>query len=159
MKNKRTLLVICGVIVLLLGLGVGFYFIYKNYSGTQRSKESFTQNNQDKSSTTPEAPPAYTLVGYTGEVFGAKVPKGWNVTANESGIDIVDNTDSSTGATGAVAVGWFGSQTPDGFIDFMLNAIGAQNVAYENSSDQAEITDSSSNLKWQMKTKIFTFLL
>lgn len=157
MKNKRTVLIICGVIVLLLGLGAGVYFIYKNYSGTQSPKENLTQGNQDKSSATPEAPPAYTLVGYTGQVFGAKVPKGWTVTDNESGIDIMDNTDSSTGVAGAVAVGWFGSQTPDSFIDFMLNAVGAQNVAYENSSDQEEIIDPNSGLKWQMKTKTFTF--
>ena len=151
MKNKRTFFIICGAIVLILGLGIGGYFTYKKYSGTQVSKEKEPENK------TTETPFAYTLVGYTGQVFGAKVPKGWNVTDNESGIDIIDNTDSLTGATGVVAVGWFGSQTPDGFIGFMLQAINAQDIAYVNESAQEEIIDPNSSLKWQMKTKTFTF--
>ncbi|OGD57350.1 hypothetical protein A2V71_00845 [Candidatus Berkelbacteria bacterium RBG_13_40_8] len=156
MANKKVLWIIGGVAVLLIALGTTGYFVYKNYSQNQPSKKNATKSNQDKDNKTTETP-AYTLVGYTGEVFGAKVPKGWEVTDNESGIDIMDNTDSNTGAAGAVAVGWFGSETPDGFIDFLLNAIGAQNVAYENESAQEEITDPTTDLKWQMKTKTFTF--
>lgn len=160
MKNKRIILIICGIIVLILVLGIGGYFTYKKYYNIQSSKENIAKDNQkdEQAENKPtEVPPAYTLAGYTGQVFGAKVPKGWDVTDNESGIDIVDDTDPSTGATGAIAVGWFGSQTPDGFIDFMLQAIGAQNIVYENESAQEEITDPNSSLKWQMKTKTFTF--
>lgn len=156
MKNKRIIFIIGGAIVLILGLGIGGYFTYQKYAGTQAAKETSKENiTQDNQPT--ETPFAYTLVGYTGQVFGAKIPKGWSVTDNESGIDIMDNTDSTTGAAGAVAVGWFGSQTPDGFIDFMLQAIGAQDIAYENESAQEEIIDPNSSLKWQMKTKTFTF--
>jgi len=151
MKNKRTFFIICGAIVLILGLGIGGYFTFKKYSGTQVSKEKEPENK------TTESPAAYTLVGYTGQVFGAKVPKGWTTQDNESGIDIMDPTDNNTGASGAVAVGWFGSQTPDGFIDFMLQAIGASSVNYESASAQEEITDPVYGLKWVMKTKIFTF--
>ena len=160
MKNKRLFLIICGVIILIFGLGIGGYFGYKKYFSTQASKENIAKDNQkneEAENKTIEAPPAYTLVGYTGQVFGAKVPKGWTVTDNESGIDIMDNTDSSTGAAGIVAVGWFGTQTPDGFINFMLEAIGAKDIAYENESAQEEIIDPNSSLKWQMKTKTFTF--
>lgn len=102
--------------------------------------------------------PAYTLVAYTGQVFGAKVPRGWNVSSNQSGIEIVDPTDADTGASGIVAVGWFGSQTPDGFIDLLLKSIGATNVITESESATETISyPQSANLKWVMKTKTFTF--
>lgn len=158
MKNKKLLFIIGGIFVLIIGLIVGSFFLYRSYLGPQKENVVQEKKKNNKTETeTPNAAPAYTLVGYTGEVFGAKVPKGWNVTDNESGIDIIDSTDTATGATGAVAVGWFGSQTPDGFINFMLEAINAQNVVYENESVQEEITDPNSGLKWQIKTKTFTF--
>jgi len=52
-----------------------------------------------------------------------------SVTDNESGIDIMDPADNNTGAAGAVAVGWYGYQTPDGFISFMLQAVGGTEYA------------------------------
>ncbi|MEK7142629.1 MAG: hypothetical protein AAB785_00285 [Patescibacteria group bacterium] len=160
MKNKRIFFIISGIIVLILGLGIGGYFTFKKYAGTEAAKEKVAQDdqeNEEPENKTVESPPAYTLVGYTGQVFGAKVPQGWSVTDNESGIDIMDNTDSSTGAAGAVAVGWFGTQTPDGFIDFMLQAIGARDISYENESAQETINDPSYGLSWVIKTKTFTF--
>lgn len=105
-----------------------------------------------------EGASAYTLVAYIGEVFGAKVPRGWNVTSNQSGIEIIDPSDSNTGASGIVAVGWWGSQTPDGFIDLLLKSIGATNVKTESESATETIPyPQSPNLKWVMKTKTFTF--
>ncbi len=105
-----------------------------------------------------EGASAYTLVAYTGEVFGAKVPRGWNVTSNQSGIEIIDPSDSNTGASGIVAVGWWGSQTPDGFIDLLLKSIGATNVITESESATETIPyPQSPNLKLVMKTKTFTF--
>lgn len=101
--------------------------------------------------------PAYTLVAYRGEVFGAKVPSGWNTTSNQSGIEIADPKDSHTGASGVVAVGWFGFQTPDGFINLLLESIGATNVRTENESATETVSDPFTNLKWEMKTKTFTF--
>ncbi|MDP1759868.1 MAG: hypothetical protein Q8L01_00095 [Candidatus Woesebacteria bacterium] len=105
-----------------------------------------------------EGSSVYTLAAYTGEVFGAKVPRGWNVTSNQSGIEIIDPFDSNTGASGVVAVGWWGSQTPDGFIDLLLKSIGATNVITESESATETISyPQSPNLKWVMKTKTFTF--
>mgnify|MGYP001618555792 FL=1 len=101
--------------------------------------------------------PAYTLTAYTGEVFGAKVPRGWQVTSNQSGIDIIDPADTDTGVSGVVAVGWFGTQTPDGFIDFLLRSIGASNVKTENASAEATYRDPSTGLPWVVKTRTFTF--
>ena len=78
MKNNRLFLIICGVIILIFGLGIGGYFGYKKYFSTQASKENIAKDNQkneEAENKTIEAPPAYTLVGYTGQVFGAKVPK------------------------------------------------------------------------------------
>ncbi len=157
MTKKRIILIICGVVLLILFVGVASYYAFEKYSNSREKIGKITDKDQQTPQAGIKTIQPYTLVGYTGQVFGAKVPEGWNVTDNESGIDIVDNTDSSTGAAGAVAVGWFGSQTPDGFIDFMLKAIGAQNVVYENESAQEEIIDPNSSLKWQMKTKTFTF--
>src|SRR3989338_6637291 len=101
--------------------------------------------------------PAYTLVAHTGEVFGAKIPRGWRVESNQSGIEIIDPADTDTGVSGGVAVGWFGSQTPDGFIDFLLQSIGASNVKTENESAEGTYKDPSTNLPWTVKTKTFTF--
>lgn len=160
MKYKKSFLIAC-CIIFILGLGLGTYFVYKNYFYPQWFAGESIKNSQNENKSeikNSESSVDYTLVGYTGEVFGAKVPMGWDIEDNESGIDIIDNNDSNTGATGLIAVGWFGSQTPDGFIDFMLKAIGATNVVYENESIQKEITDPNSSLKWQMKTKTFTFV-
>ncbi|MBM2820388.1 MAG: hypothetical protein HW405_148 [Candidatus Berkelbacteria bacterium] len=160
MKSKRTIFIIFGVIIIVLGLGIGGYFICAKYLGSLTSNENSLKgnpSNEEPENKTAESPSAYTLVGYSGQVFGAKVPKGWNVTDNESGIEVVDNTDSLTGSTGVVAVGWFGRQTPDGFIDYMLQAVNAQNVVYENESSQEEVADPNTSLKWVMKTKTFTF--
>ena len=152
MKNKKTFFIIYGAIVLILGLGIGGYFTFKKSSNIPASKEEEPENK------TIESPPVYTLVGYTGQVFGAKVPKGWTIEDNESGIDIFDPEDNNTGAAGAVAVGWPGTQTPDSFVDYMLEAIGATNVEYENESAQETIIDPVYGLSWVMKTKTFTFV-
>ena len=101
--------------------------------------------------------PAYTLETYIGEVFGAKVPRGWNVISNQSGIDIIDPVDADTGVSGVVAVGWFGTQTPDGFIDFLLQSIGASNVKIENESSEGTYNDPATGFPWVIKTKTFTF--
>ncbi|KKT42085.1 hypothetical protein A3E06_00780 [Candidatus Giovannonibacteria bacterium RIFCSPHIGHO2_12_FULL_44_42] len=102
--------------------------------------------------------PAYTLVAHTGEVFGAKIPRGWRVESNQSGIDIIDPADADTGVSGVVAVGWFGTQTPDGFIDFLLQSIGASNIKTENESTEAVYNDQSTGLPWVVKTRTFTFV-
>lgn len=162
MINKKPtstiVLIITGVIILILSLSIATYYAIKKYANNDSQKANITKENTTPNNTNePNEAPAYTLVGYTGQVFGAKVPQGWTVTDNESGIDIMDNTDADTGAAGAVAVGWPGSQTPDSFIDFMLNAIGATDVNYENESAQEEIKDPTYGLTWVMKTKTFTF--
>jgi len=159
-RSRRLLIIILGVIILVFG--VAGYYVYGQYFKSQEAKEAVETTEKEeeaketKTETKKEYP--YTLVGYTGEVFGAKVPKGWNITDNESGIEIIDNNDSQTGASGIVAVGWYGKQTPDGFIEYMLKAIGAKSINYIQSSDQETITDPNSGLKWQMKSKTFTFV-
>ena len=153
---KKKVFIIALIIVLVVpGLVAASYFTYKYLYKIGSQEETNTENQQKETPSQENYP--YTLTAYTGQVFGAKTPQGWTVTDNESGIDIMDPTDNNTGASGAVAVGWFGSQTPDGFIDFMLQAIGASSVNYESASAQEEITDLVYGLKWVMKTKIFTF--
>ena len=153
---KKTLIIfIAAAVILLIGLGIGGYYTFKYLGSQNGGEEPFEPPENGQPKTQKDYP--YTLVAYTGQVFGAKVPQGWDITDTESGIDIVDSSDPNTGVSGAVAIGWFGSQTPDGFIDFMLEAIGATSVNYESESDQEEITDPTSGLKWVMKTKIFTF--
>ena len=148
MNKKLVIPIIFISLIILLGLSIGGFYALKYLF-----KISTQQNKTDNQNQTP----TYTLVSYRGQVFGAKVPQDWSVTDNESGIDIMDQTDNNTGATGAIAVGWFGTQTPDGFIDFMLQAIGATNVSYENNSNQESIKDPDYGLTWIMKTKTFTF--
>lgn len=162
MKSKKIVLIVAGIVILISGISFTAYYVFIKYfdyrkSAVTKDDVQKTDSQKNTAPTTTDTTPAYTLTSYSGEVFGAKVPKGWTIIDNESGIDIIDNTDSNTGASGAIAVGWQGSQTPDGFIDFMLNAIGAQDVAYENESAQEEITDPNYGLKWQMKTRTFTF--
>ncbi len=144
---------------------VGSYFVvkYLDVLGTkEESKETIQQTptskkQEEKTQEQPAQNYPYTLVSYKGEVFGAKTPQGWQVTSNESGIEVVNPTDSNIGASGAIAVGWYGYQTPDGFISFLLEAIGATNVQYENQSAEETIKDPFSGLAWVMKTKTFTF--
>jgi len=46
-----------------------------------------------------------TLVAYTGTVFCAKVPQGWNVIDNESGFETPDPKDKNTGVSSVVTIG------------------------------------------------------
>lgn len=126
-------------------------------AGTEIKPEQTTNPSVSLPDSSATEAPAYTLVVYTGEVFGAKVPRGWNIASNQSGIDIIDPADADTGVSGVVAVGWFGSQTPDGFIDFLLQSIGASNIKIENESSEGTYSDPATNLPWVMKTKTFTF--
>lgn len=96
------------------------------------------------------------LIAYNGQVFSAKYPEEWKVADNESGIDIIDPADPLTGATSAVAVGWFGESSPDQFIDFMAAQVGLKNINYVETSEEDSIKDPASGLVWKMKTKTFT---
>ncbi|HLC39096.1 MAG TPA: hypothetical protein VJJ80_03195 [Patescibacteria group bacterium] len=157
MNKKVLVIILLAAILVISGLVIAGYFTFKHFYKNVSEERKTDTNDQSTKPTSSQANYPYTLIAYTGEVFGAKVPQGWTVTSNESGVDIMDPNDNNTGASGAVAVGWFGYQTPDGFIDFMLNAIGATAVSYENESSQETITDPISGLKWVMKTKTFTF--
>ncbi|OGY22676.1 MAG: hypothetical protein A2113_02180 [Candidatus Woykebacteria bacterium GWA1_44_8] len=160
-KNKPLLiaLVITAAIVL-IALSWGVYYLgvhQKTETAPTATKSAAKEKNQPKSTEQPQTFP-YTLVAYKGAVFGAKVPQGWQITDNESGIDIMDPTDSNTGAAGAVAVGWYGYQTPDGFISFMVQAVGGTNMQVINESSEESIQDpNNTGLVWRMKTKTFTF--
>ena len=158
------------IIIFVLVAGASGCYAYGKYYKPQKTEKENTndetvkieenseeEQGEDTQPITEEAV-AYTLVGHSGEVFGAKVPEGWDILENESGIEISDPDDANTGASGVVAVGWYGYQTPDGFIEYMLEAVGAESIVYENESDQEEITDPTTGLVWQMKSKTFTFL-
>ncbi|MFC1656865.1 hypothetical protein ACFL14_02830 [Patescibacteria group bacterium] len=154
MIKKHLIILILACALAVSSVSAAGYFTYKYLSGNitqEKDKDEAKKSDSDKK-TYP-----YTLVAHTGEVFGAKIPKNWETTDSESGIDIFDPDDNNTGSAGIVAVGWFGSHTPDSFIEYMLNAVGATAISYENESDQETITDSASNLVWVMKTKTLTF--
>src|SRR4030042_1769278 len=159
LTKKRLVLLFIVITVVLIVSGSGLYYLEINKKPTNStqnsSKEQPQQTNQSKSQSSQSF--AYILVAYKGQVFGAKVPKGWSITDNESGIDIMDPADNNTGATGAVAVGWYGYQTPDGFISFMVQAVGGTNMKVENESAEESVKDTCNNLTWKMKTKTFTF--
>lgn len=153
--NKKLWIIILLSVLAFASVCTAGYFTYKYFSeGNTRDQEKNKQSDDSDSSQTEYA---YTLVAHTGEVFGAKIPEGWDITENESGIEVADPDDQNTGAAGIVAVGWYGSQTPDSFIDYMLNAVGASAIEYENESDQETITDPATKLSWVMKTKTLTF--
>jgi len=156
---KKTLIIL-SIIVGVGVIGIGTFFAFKNFwqGFKERLKNNQGATTSQQAQPQPQENYPYTLITYKGQIFGAKVPKGWNVSDNESGIDIIDPQDSNTGASGVVAVGWFGNQTPDGFIDFMLQSVGASQVKYENESAQEEVKDPISGLLWTMKTKTFNFV-
>ncbi len=162
--NKKLIIISSISVSLILILSTFFALRYFHILGTKEEnnkEDTEVSNNQKEVKEEEKKEPAesypYTLVSYKGTVFGAKVPQEWNVTSNESGIEIVDPTDPKVGVSGVVAVGWYGHQTPDGFISILLDSIGASNVQYENESAEAIIKDPISGLNWVMKTKTFTF--
>jgi len=161
---SKPLVSVPAILIIILALAVGGWAVLNFGKSPDSSQDSDKKEAQSGSPSATESSKqtkpqsfAYTLVAYKGQVFGAKIPKGWKVTDNESGIDIMDPSDSNTGAAGAVAIGWYGYQTPDGFISFMLQAIGATDVKYVNQSSEESIKDPTSGLVWEMKTKTFTF--
>jgi hypothetical protein len=159
-KLKRWVVPLIAVLVLLLGAGAyGSYTLVKHFTskGTTSTTAETEKSQQGQAEKEKPKTYPYTLVPHRGTVFGAKIPKGWKVTENESGIDILNPKDHDTGAAGAVAVGWFGKATPDSFIQFMLEAIGAREIKYLNSSKQETVQDPYTGLSWVMRTKTFTF--
>ncbi len=162
LKRPRVFVPIISIVILALAVGGWAVLNFgKSSDSSQDSDKKETQfgspSATESSKQTKPGSFDYTLVAYKGQVFGAKIPKGWEVTDNESGIDIMDPKDHNTGAAGAVAVGWYGYQSPDGFISFMLQSIGAADVKYLNQSAEESIKDPTSGLVWKMKTKTFTF--
>ena len=144
----------------LLAIGGGVYYLGTRKEAKTTPTATQSAGKQISPQTQPEQPQSfpYTLVAYKGTVFGAKVPQGWGITDNESGIDVMDPADNNTGAAGAVAVGWYGYQTPDGFISFMVQAVGGTNMQVVNESAEESIQDPNhTGLVWRMKTKTFTF--
>jgi len=161
-KLFKIFLLVGGAVVLTFGIAFGSYAVVKHFQKKNGEKQEQKQtaqksNRQEKSKTVARKKPAYTLVSYAGIVFGAKVPRGWQITDNESGIDIMNPSDKQMGASGAVAVGWFGTATPDSFIDFMIKAIGGHNVKYLNVSVKETVKDPYTGLRWVMRTKTFLF--
>lgn len=154
---RFTKIIIAILVIAALALGATSYALVKHFTREEPEASEANEQEGEKSKQQKEEKPAYTLVAYEGQVFGAKIPKGWEVTDNESGIDIMDPQDNNTGSSGAIAVGWFGEATPDSFIAFMLETIGAKDVRYTNVSKQEIIKDPTSNLAWVMRTKTFTF--
>jgi len=161
---RKPLVFVPIILIVILAAAAGGWAVLNSGRPSDSSQDSDKKESQTKSPAATESSKqtkpqsfAYTLVAYKGQVFGAKIPKGWKVTDNESGIDIMDPKDHDTGAAGAVAVGWYGYQSPDGFISFLLEAIGATNVKYLNQSAEESIKDPTSGLVWKMKTKTFTF--
>src|SRR4030042_4292084 len=114
---KKKLLVALSVgigVVVLIAIASGLYYLGTHKEAKTTPTATKSASKQTPAQTQPEQPQSfpYTLVAYKGTVFGAKVPQGWSITDNESGIDVMDPADNSTGAVGAVAVGWYGYQTP-----------------------------------------------
>lgn len=159
--NRKTKIILA-VFTSLVIAGTAFFVFNvflksRTESTTTNQEEPKKEDNQEKPKEEPKNYP-YTLTTYKGMVFGAKVPQGWNVTSNESGIEVIHPENSNIGSSGVIAVGWYGYQTPDGFISFMLKAIGATNVKYINQSAKETIKDPYSGLSWVMRTKTFTFV-
>ncbi|MDD5552093.1 MAG: hypothetical protein PHI88_02985 [Candidatus Pacebacteria bacterium] len=158
-KNQKIIIVIFSLFVFLALTLAGLIYLYK--IGTKKEKEELitiepTAQPKKEVENKEYVNSNITLVAYKGEVFSAKVPKGWLVTDNESGIDIIDKDDKNTGASSAVAVGWHGKSNPDAFIAFMIEQVGLQNVKYTNESKEEVIKDPTTGLTWLMKTKTFT---
>ena len=112
---RRPLVFVPAILVIILTLIAGGWVVFNLSKSTKPDENSDQKGAQPKSQTATESSKqtkpqsfAYTLVAYKGQVFGAKIPKGWKITDNESGIDIMDPSDSNTGSSGAVAVGCYG---------------------------------------------------
>lgn len=160
------------VFISVLAAGIKYFNFFKNESKPPAALKTTSSENEGQSAKNKDAEKAETadqksndnnfinssikLIAYSGQVFSVKYPEGWKVTDNESGIDIIDPTDPLTGATSAVAVGWFGKSSPDQFIDFIAAQVGLKNIKYLEVSEEDSITDPASSLVWKMKTKTFT---
>lgn len=157
-KKLSIIIAITVIIILLISLFIVGFYCFRKISNKQLPTSTPTPTNMKNQTVKNKnyVNSDIILIAYRGEVFSAKMPKGWTVTDNESGIDIMNPEDKNTGASSAVAVGWYGKSNPDAFIEFMTNAVGLKNVKYVNESKQETIKDPISGFDWVMKTKTFT---
>jgi hypothetical protein len=125
-------------------------------SSAQKENANKLESAGEKAASADYINSSLKLVAYRGQVFSAKYPQEWKVTDNESGIEISDPADPLTGATSAVAVGWFGESSPDQFIEWMAGQVDLTDVKYLEVSEEGSVTDPATGLVWEMKTKIFT---
>ncbi len=167
--------VIIGIAVISTSaIGVKYFNFFKNESKAPEAPKTTLPENEGQGAENKDTEKTETanqkltekdyinssikLIAYSGQVFSVKYPEGWKVTDNESGIDIIDPADPLTGATSAVAVGWFGESSPDQFIGFMAAQVGLKNIKYLEVSEEDSVTDPASGLVWKMRTKTFTCL-
>ncbi len=86
--------------------------------------------------------------------YAFSLPDGWSVAGVSSrGIDLL--ADEVSGVSFAYLTGMMGSQTPDGFIDFVVQATGLQNVKFLASRDLPSQADPM-GLRWVTKSKEYT---
>lgn len=159
---KRLTIIVIFIIVLLSLYIIGDVSVDENAKNSSKNlTNDQTQNKKqkkEKDSTSKNdnyVNSDIVLIAYSGEVFSAKVPKGWNVIDNESGLETSDPQDGNTGVSSAVAIGWSGQTTPDDFIAYMANTVGLTNIEYLNVSEEETIQDPYAGYKWVMKTKTF----
>lgn len=99
----------------------------------------------------------YTLTPYRGSIYGIKKPADWKVVDNLSAIETSDPADPLTGVSGSIVLGAFGAQTPAGHLQYVLDSIGATNVAYLQRSQEERVQERFTGLTWVIKTQVFTF--
>ncbi len=173
-RNIFIAVIIAIVFISVSFAGIKYLDFFKNENKPPESLKTASSGNEGKNTENKDAEKTETadqksddnnfinsslkLIAYKGQVFSVKYPEGWKITDNESGIDIIDPADPLTGATSAVAVGWFGESSPDQFIDFMAAQVGLKNIKYLEVSEEDSVKDLISGLAWKMKTKTLTCL-
>lgn len=156
-KKKTFLIIICIAVGVLLLAGIS-YGAYQAIKLSQKPATPKDQNGPKKDNEKDTDQELIDLEAYKGNVWAAKIPQGWEVNETESGIDIYDpNDEMRTGVSSVAAIGWFGESSPDKFIAWALNQLGASNTNYLTESSEEIINEPLSGLPWTMKTKIFTF--
>lgn len=151
------LLVVLFVIISIVGILIDKDSEEMSSNQTENSRANTAQTNANPKDPVSEEKPAYTLKPYQGDVYAIKKPENWKATDNLNAIEVSDPDDPLTGVSGSIIMGAFGTQSPEGHIQFVLSSIGATNVVYEHTSSEEQVQERWTGLTWVVKTQIFTF--
>jgi hypothetical protein len=173
-KNKNAIIAIVVAVLLVLIIIIAGRYIFLSKKKKELS-ESATITSQENSNQLPvsefkggdknrgndnQIDSAIRMTAHRGEIFSAKVPDGWKVDENISGINIWNPSDENIAAFLIAVPQAPGRSSPDAFLNTVIGWEGLSDVNLVSQSEERKTTIPQSpplsDFVWKEKSRTFT---